>query len=308
MGIGDLAKGFDPEQIEHLRQLGNYLRDQRLAKSVSLETIAHKTYIPLRLLQAIEQGQVERLPEPVYVRGFIRRYADAIGLDGKTLAENLTVEPSPILVSVPDTSASTSPTAAPAPVVPVIHQPVDEYRRSRGSVSNLPKLSHLLWGALGLIGLGLLGSAAAGMFNQHKTNLAGMFNQPKTSEQVPKPTESVASKPTTPASLTPNQSPTSATAKAPSTQNSDTPVQVSFTLTEDAWMEIDVDGEQKYAGTMTKGTQQSYSAKRELVVTTGNAGAVQLSYNQADPRPMGDLGEIQALKFSANTSKPTPVQ
>jgi pseudouridine synthase len=53
---------------------------------LSLEAVASKTLIRASLLQAIEHGDLDSLPEPVYIRGLIRRYGDALGLDGEALA------------------------------------------------------------------------------------------------------------------------------------------------------------------------------------------------------------------------------
>jgi cytoskeletal protein RodZ len=40
-----------------------------------------------RLLRAIEDGNLKQLPEPVYIRGFLKRYASTLGLDGDTVAQ-----------------------------------------------------------------------------------------------------------------------------------------------------------------------------------------------------------------------------
>ncbi|MBW4440517.1 MAG: DUF4115 domain-containing protein [Plectolyngbya sp. WJT66-NPBG17] len=74
------------EQAERLAELGNRLRDRRQEQEIPLEKVAGTTCIQPRLLRAIEQGKIEELPEPVYIHGFIRQYADAIGLNGVEFA------------------------------------------------------------------------------------------------------------------------------------------------------------------------------------------------------------------------------
>ncbi|MBE9010590.1 helix-turn-helix domain-containing protein [Pseudanabaenaceae cyanobacterium LEGE 13415] len=74
------------EQAERLAELGHQLRDRREKQDISLEKVAGTTCIQPRLLRAIEQGKIEELPEPVYIRSFIRQYADAIGLNGVEFA------------------------------------------------------------------------------------------------------------------------------------------------------------------------------------------------------------------------------
>ena len=77
---------FNREQAERLTELGSRLRDHRQEREISIETVAGTTCIQPRLLRAIEQGKIEELPEPVYIHGFIRQYADAIGLNGVAFA------------------------------------------------------------------------------------------------------------------------------------------------------------------------------------------------------------------------------
>jgi cytoskeletal protein RodZ len=78
---------FDQDQVQKLTEIGAQLRNIRTQKRVSLEDVAAKTMIQQRFLEAIEQGQPEHLPEALYVRGFIRRYAEMLGLNGAQLAE-----------------------------------------------------------------------------------------------------------------------------------------------------------------------------------------------------------------------------
>ncbi|MEM6350805.1 MAG: RodZ domain-containing protein [Cyanobacteria bacterium P01_D01_bin.14] len=76
----------EPEFHEQLLALGEMLRQARLAQGRSIQDVAHATLIRQQLLLAIESGDVSELPEPVYVRGLLRRYGDALGLDGETLS------------------------------------------------------------------------------------------------------------------------------------------------------------------------------------------------------------------------------
>jgi cytoskeletal protein RodZ len=75
-------------QQEQLKEIIGCLRQAREEKSISIEEIANQTLIRLAFLYALEKGQFEQLPEPVYVQGFIRRYADAVNLDGNAFADN----------------------------------------------------------------------------------------------------------------------------------------------------------------------------------------------------------------------------
>lgn len=74
------------EQIQKLEELGSRLRQFRTEQSLDLDEIAARTRIQARLLNAIEEGRLEQLPEPVYIKGFIKQFADALGLNGAEFA------------------------------------------------------------------------------------------------------------------------------------------------------------------------------------------------------------------------------
>ena len=61
--------------------LGTYLRQERELKQISLEEIAQTTRIPIRMLQHIEDDQLDHLPGEVFARGFLRSYARTIEVD-----------------------------------------------------------------------------------------------------------------------------------------------------------------------------------------------------------------------------------
>jgi hypothetical protein len=61
------------------------------------------------------------------------------------------------------------------------------------------------------------------------------------------------------------------------------------------------DGKTVFVGTLPKGEQQAWTAQKTLVVTSGNAGAVQLSHNNGPAKPMGKLGQVQEARFTAST-------
>lgn len=64
-----------------MQEFGNYLKTEREAKGITLEQIEQETRIRLTYLQAIEDGEFNKLPGEFYCRTYIRSYAKAIGLD-----------------------------------------------------------------------------------------------------------------------------------------------------------------------------------------------------------------------------------
>jgi cytoskeleton protein RodZ len=63
------------------RAVGRLLRDQRLAREFSIETVAARLNIRVRYLEAIEQGRFDQLPGAAYIPAFLRAYATHVGLD-----------------------------------------------------------------------------------------------------------------------------------------------------------------------------------------------------------------------------------
>ena len=74
-------------RVSSLEQIGQKLKNARESRGLTLGQIYDKTKIPTSNLEAIENGDSEQLPESVYVAGFIKRYADILGLNGKGLSE-----------------------------------------------------------------------------------------------------------------------------------------------------------------------------------------------------------------------------
>lgn len=67
------------KQAEKLAEIGAQFKRIRQDKDLSIPHLTATTLISERYLRAIEDGEIESLPEPVYVRGFIRKYGTALG-------------------------------------------------------------------------------------------------------------------------------------------------------------------------------------------------------------------------------------
>ena len=95
--------------------IGSQLRATREAQGLTLEQAYKATRIKMSYLEAIEANQINALPGPVQARGFIRSYANFLGLDGEQLASALDAEK----VAVPEvrplvvTPASSQPARPP---------------------------------------------------------------------------------------------------------------------------------------------------------------------------------------------------
>ncbi len=81
------VSAYNPTQVERLREIGQYLQRVREEQQMSLEDVSARTRIQTRLLRALEAGQVQELPEPIYVQGFLRQYATLLQLGELDLSE-----------------------------------------------------------------------------------------------------------------------------------------------------------------------------------------------------------------------------
>lgn len=64
-----------------MKTVGEILKQTRLEKGIKKREVAKKTKINLTYLEALEANQLSKLPEAAFVKGFIRSYANAIGLN-----------------------------------------------------------------------------------------------------------------------------------------------------------------------------------------------------------------------------------
>jgi curved DNA-binding protein CbpA len=66
---------------------GKTLKQIRERMSIDLETIAQETRINLKTLELIEEEDLEKLPPLVYLKGFLKGYAQSLGLDPHKVVE-----------------------------------------------------------------------------------------------------------------------------------------------------------------------------------------------------------------------------
>jgi cytoskeletal protein RodZ len=64
---------------------GDTLRRAREQRGLSTRDIAGTTRISVRWIEALEAARLDGLPAEVFVSGYLRSYARAVGLDGQTL-------------------------------------------------------------------------------------------------------------------------------------------------------------------------------------------------------------------------------
>ncbi|MGC4069910.1 MAG: helix-turn-helix domain-containing protein [Polyangiaceae bacterium] len=64
-----------------MQTVGSFLRQEREAKGMSIEEVARATRVPMSSVERLESDQFDELPGEVFVRGFMKSYARAVGID-----------------------------------------------------------------------------------------------------------------------------------------------------------------------------------------------------------------------------------
>jgi cytoskeleton protein RodZ len=343
----------DTSSAENLKRVAQQLVQAREAKGISLEEIATKTFIPMRILKALEAGETFKLPEPIFVQGFIKRYAKLVGLDGDTLAKEIPLNtqpvavdlikevPRPPLIDVINKRVSLNSEAKPSsrslvdPVQsqrsvdpvnngtetgsktpstvfnpPVVNRDTPDFYASQSNTSGRPSW---LFPAIGgaVLGLGFLvgtialikGTQTAETPSPKSSEKPAAKPSPQTSSS-PSPKPSPIASPEASPSVSPSPSPSPSPSASPSPSPSASPiatgpVSVAVSLSEASWVQVTVDGEVKFEGTLEKGSKQSWAGKKEVEISSGNAGAVMVVHNQTPAKAMGAAGQVETKKFSA---------
>jgi cytoskeletal protein RodZ len=246
---------FDQEQVQKLTEIGTFLRNLRAKKGMSLEEISTKTMVQQRFLDAIEKGEYEQLPEPLYIRGFIRRFAEALGIDGIPISESFP------LGNVLPGSANSKYSAGNTPLRPW-HLYVLYLAAVLGAVALLYALFKPSESPSGNLGTSSSPSSTVSASNAPKKVVAPIAPAPK----------KVA------------------------------PVQAKLSLKADSYMTVQVDGQPNYEGILKAGEKKTFTAKKSIQISAGNAGGVLLGVNGLPEKIMGQSGEVKDVTLTP-TSK-----
>ena len=88
-----MATDGDETEKRRLADIGITLRSARVKKGLTIDQVAADTRISTRFLEALEDEAFDELPAPVYVRGFLRSYANYLHIDAQPLLDKLNAGP-----------------------------------------------------------------------------------------------------------------------------------------------------------------------------------------------------------------------
>ena len=266
-----------------MSNFGASFKKARELKGISLDRIAAETRISTRFLLAIENEEFNQLPGGIFNRGFVRAYAEKVGLD-----PDQSVAVYERLVQVHEPS-ETSVAAAhrkkgdrhlyPLAVGGLILVIVIFYLVTR-ETSNTPQTASVPQ------------ATSAATVGQPAQLLAQPASPPP-----PPPAESVAP-PTTPPAVTSAAAEPAAPPAAPTEALS-----IDLQITETTWFKLDADGTTVDRGILEPGNTRHFTARDSILLTVGNAAGVALKINDMPAKSLGKSGQVRELSITPQNIK-----
>ncbi|HEV2416879.1 MAG TPA: RodZ domain-containing protein [Terriglobia bacterium] len=303
---------------------GDNLRREREMRGITLEEISSTTKISVRFLELLEAEEFSKLPGGIFIRSFIRSYANYLGLDEEqVMAEYQLVAPPQggedfSRLGVTGNSANKKNRA---PVLPWIIAVI----LLAGGYAIFRYAHHSSEAPLGFgnpppISKAVSASAKAAV-NAPSVHPPQVLAAPQGdgSSAAPNPAATSASNG---AAVNPVPSSKSAAANgtmaglaSAQTSQSNTPaaaaagngLTLQVVATEQAWVSVKADGKTALEQVMKPNDVRTLTAKSYFDVTTGNAEGTVLTLNGVTLGPLGRRGEVKVLHLTSDSLKnPNP--
>jgi len=75
-----------------MKELAEYLKSERLKQGLALREMSERVRVSVSMLEALEEGDYERIGTSLLIRGFVRAYCDSLGIDSQPLLEKYASE------------------------------------------------------------------------------------------------------------------------------------------------------------------------------------------------------------------------
>lgn len=76
---------LDSAHLDDMKSVGELLLHRRKEMNISLKEAENATSIRISYLQALEEGEMNKLISPIYAQGFFKQYAAFLGIDGEQI-------------------------------------------------------------------------------------------------------------------------------------------------------------------------------------------------------------------------------
>lgn len=265
---------------------GGKLREARERRGISLRQIANATKISIGALEALERNQLSRLPGGIFSRAFVRSYAIEVGLDpDATIQEFIAQFPRDSLTAGHSASEHSEDDEA-----------LESHRRLASAFLRLLAVSLPIAGVVLYYGAGRHWPGAAPGSDSREESSAQL--DASASEAAP------AVEPTRPEPASTSASPAAPIVGAPAASPAATDlIMVVVSAVRPCWVSATVDGTTAIQRQLRAGERLTLEVRRELVLTAGDAGALTLTLNGQNTRPLGKDGEIVTTRVNPSNLK-----
>ncbi|MDF1613604.1 helix-turn-helix domain-containing protein [Desulfurivibrio dismutans] len=298
------AKEPSPAPDEGL-PLGEKLRRARTEKGVSLEEAAEATRIHTSTLRALEENDQTALPASTFTRGFVRIYANYLGLDQETALRQHIKE-----LGLPDAATTEKININEILAGESMAEPLRAFTGSRLALVlvALVLVLAVYWGYTSY--LRPMAPPASfppdNVFQQTQPEAPPPAATATAPEPLPAPPAPKAF-PELQAEFTPDPAatddqPAPEAASAPSLDslealNNEASHILEARFTEDTWVRIQIDHGPSRQLFFQPGDNRTWRAAEQVELRIGNAGGVELSYNGEPLPPLGRSGQVTDLSF-----------
>lgn len=258
---------------------GKLLRDARKARGMSLVEVSASTKIPVSKLQAIERDDIESLPGGIFTRGFVRSYAETVGLDPQ---ETVAV----FEARFPDESS-----------VATLHATI-EGRANEEFVRRQRTAKSVVWLALLAVPLVLwvLSALVPGDAEPpapEEVAAAGAELATGTGAEPPpppEPSEEPAPPPPIESPLRPEPAPAETAEPGLLTME--------MSATADCWVQASADGDRVVSRLLRAGEREVIVAREEIGLRVGDAAACAFTINERPGRSLGESGQVVDIRVT----------
>lgn len=257
---------FEQQRQEKLSEISLCLQEFRQHKNLSIEQISNEIHIPVRLINAIENSNLSELPEPVYTRELLRKYANYLGLNGDDFADHFNIEVNKINHSKPQNKIS--------------------FGLSRWLVN--PIYLYVAYIFLTFVSVKTLAN-----FLETSPLATNSITQNQITE-VNLPSHKLL-KNNSSASVIPVMQKKEDLPKKPDK------LMVKVTVQDECWVRVTLDGK-KFEQLLNKGEKYEWVAKQNLTIRAGNAGGLLVMFNEEKPKPLGKLGQVEEVTYELPSS------
>lgn len=306
-----------------MESLGARLKREREKRKITLDEISLSTKIGTRFLIAIEEEQFDQLPGGIFNKGFVKAYARSVGVDeAEAVAEYELATGASLPEVLPEGDA-----AAASPTISTLasarEDPIDPASRVPWG-----------WFAIALL-IVAFGFAVWGFLSRERSAKPSLNPSPPravddNSAYAPPVVAETNPAPTNPAQPSPAQTSTNSAVATPTAGNTSAPPADSKTTAgvpptptsnsadstsgvgaflvqikarQDSWVTISADGRQIMQATLYASAEKSIGARDQIVIKTGNAGALDISFNGKKLPTQGAYNEVKTLTFDPNGPK-----